>query len=239
MAVKKKRWFDVEVPILGDRVSLLGYEIQDLEGRTMLLDLTRILRGKSIEVKCKVHVENGKAFAEPNQLTLLPYFWRRGIRKGTNTIEDSFSADVKNAKIRIKFILVTRKKVSKAVQTALRNKAREELLKWAENKEIDELFDDIVKNRIQRPLSLVLKKIYPLSMCEIRMLVVEERKEEKLNAKARKKSEKASAEKPPADVIAEELKEKAEAEEARHWGEPAEEERERLEEAAGIEKKKK
>jgi len=59
------------------------------------------------------------------------------------------------------------------VGKALREKAREELIKYVKDKESEKLFDEVLKNQIQKPLSLKLKKIYPLSLCEIRVLKVE------------------------------------------------------------------
>ena len=35
------------------------------------------------------------------------------------------------------------------------------------------MFEEILRNKIQKELSLKLKKIYPLSLCEIRVLKVE------------------------------------------------------------------
>ena len=42
-----------------------------------------------------------------------------------------------------------------------------------EGKKAEEIFDDILKGNIQKPLSMKLKKIYPLSLCEIRILKIE------------------------------------------------------------------
>ena len=36
----------------------------------------------------------------------------------------------------------------------------------------EEIFNDILSNKLQKPLSLVLKKTYPLSLCEIRILEI-------------------------------------------------------------------
>ena len=96
------------------------------------------------------------------------------IRKGTNYVEDSFSAKCKDAQIKIKPFMITRKKVSRAVRKALREKAREELTNYIKNKGKEELFEDLFKNQLQKSLSLKLKKIYPLSLCEIRVFKVEE-----------------------------------------------------------------
>jgi ribosomal protein S3AE len=103
----------------------------------------------------------------------MPYFLKRMVRKGTNYVEDSFSAKCEDAQMRIKPFLVTRRKVSRKVRKALRDKAREEIIDYIKNKKSAELFDEIAKNTLQKPLSIKLKKIYPLSLCEIRVLKVE------------------------------------------------------------------
>jgi ribosomal protein S3AE len=101
------------------------------------------------------------------------------MRKGTNYVEDSFSAECKDAVLRIKPFLITRKKVSRAVRKALREKAKETLMGYVKTKDIETLFDEIMKNQLQKFLSLKLKKIYPLSLCEIRFFSIKEKKENK------------------------------------------------------------
>ena len=73
----------------------------------------------------------------------------------------------------IKPFLITRRKVPRKVRKSLRETTRQELIKYVKSKTTDEIFDDILKNRLQKPLSLKLKKIYPLSACEIRIIKVE------------------------------------------------------------------
>ncbi|MCX6747073.1 MAG: hypothetical protein NTU63_02970 [Candidatus Pacearchaeota archaeon] len=169
---KKKRFFDVEMPIISKQTQLQAYELPELENRFIKYDLTRMLKGKSILLTLKIGIQDGKAVGVPRKIVLMPYFLRRMIRKGTNYVEDSFSATCKDAQIRIKPFLITRRKVSRAIRKALRNKAREELLNYVKDKTSEELFDEVIKNQVQRPLSLKLKKIYPLALCEIRVLEV-------------------------------------------------------------------
>ena len=123
-----------------------------------------------MELRLIIHVSEDKATAVPIRTTLMPYFIRRVLRKGTNYVEDSFPVDCKDSKLRIKPFLITRKKVSRAVRNALRQKTKEELTLYVKNKSAEKIFEDIVHNKMQRPLSLTLKKIYPLSMCDIRVL---------------------------------------------------------------------
>ncbi len=177
MALKKK-FFKVEVPLTNTSVELLSYSIESLNKKTIKLDLTRNLRGKSIEAVFQIKVDNEKAIAEPKKIILLPFFIRRMLRKGVNYVEDSFSAECKNAWLRIKPFLITRKKVSRAVRKALREEAKNWLITYVKDKNYEEIFSDIIGNRLQKPLSLKLKKIYPLSLCEIRILSLEKVKEQ-------------------------------------------------------------
>ena len=179
IAKRKKRFFDVQIPIINKTTHLQAYEIKELDGRLMRYDLTRILKGKSMLLQLRVVVDGENITSIPKEAKLLPYFLKRMVRKGTNYIESSFSTECKDAILRIKPILVSRRKVSRRVRKALREKATEELIEYAKTKKSDEIFEDLLKNKIQKPLSLKLKKIYPLSLCEIRVLKVEKVKEEK------------------------------------------------------------
>ncbi|MEN7982218.1 MAG: hypothetical protein ABFQ65_02130 [Nanoarchaeota archaeon] len=172
IAKRKKRFYDVEIPLIGKETQLRDYEKGSLNGKFVKYDLTRYLRGKNSILVLKVKADKEKAIAEPRSITLLPSFLRRMVRKGTNYVEDSFFVQCKDAKIRIKPFLITRRKVSRAVRKALREKTKKELINYSENKDVNSLFDDILKNQLQKSLSLKLKKIYPLSLCEIRVLKV-------------------------------------------------------------------
>lgn len=173
IAKRKKKFFDVDVPLIKKEIQLLAYELKELNGKFIKYDLTRVLKGKSIMLQMKVKVEGENAVAYPREIKLMPYFLRRMIRKGTNYVEDSFSTNCKDAQIRIKPFLITRRKVSRAVRKALREKAKEELISYAKNKESWNIFDEVLKNQVQKNLSQILKKIYPLSLCEIRILKIE------------------------------------------------------------------
>jgi len=172
-AKRKQKFLDVEMPIIKKETQLYGYDFKDIDGRTITYDLSRLLRGKGTILKLKVKTEGDKAIAEPIELKILPYFIRRMMRKGVNYVEDSFSVQCKDSLLRIKPFLITRKKVSRAVRKALREKAKEELTEYAKNREAKALFDELLKNKIQKSLSLKLKKIYPLSLCEIRFFAIE------------------------------------------------------------------
>jgi ribosomal protein S3AE len=169
-AKRKKKFFEVEIPIVGKETQMQAYEIEELNGRFMKYDLTRALKGKSVMLTLNVKVENKKATTIPKKLEVMPYFIRRMVRKGTNYVEDSFETECKDADLKIKPFLVTRRKVSRAVRKALRNEAKKELLEYVKTKSAEELFSEVLQNQLQKKLSLKLKKIYPLALCEIRIL---------------------------------------------------------------------
>ncbi len=178
-AKRKQKFFDVNMPIIKKETQLYGYDLKDFDGKTITYDLTRLLRGKAILLKLIVKIEGDKAIAEPRELKVMPYFIRRMMRKGTNYVEGSFSAECKEGILKIKPFLITRKKVSRAVRKALREKAQEELTSYVKTKDTETLFDEIMKNQLQKFLSLKLKKIYPLSLCEIRFFAIKEKKKNK------------------------------------------------------------
>ncbi len=176
IAKRKKRFFDVEMPLIEKTTQLLGYEIEDINGSFIKYDLTRMLRGKSSLMRFKVKVTDGKATATADELTILPYFIKRMVRKGTNYIEDSFEAECSDAIVRIKPFLISRRKISREVRKALRNKAKEELINYLKTRDSQTIFRDLLRNQIQKELGIKLKKVYPLSLCEIRIFKVEKMK---------------------------------------------------------------
>jgi len=187
---RRKKFIEVDLPIVRMKAELIGNNVKDVEGKTIKLDLTRQLKGKSVELTLKVVEENEKLVAIPRKIKLMPYFIRRMIRKRTNYVEDSFTAFTQDSLVRIKPFLITRKKVSKSVRRTLRNLTKNWLEDYFKEKEDIEIFHEILSNRLQKPLSLKLKKTYPLSLCEIRVLeILRPLKPEEVPEKTEKKEE--------------------------------------------------
>jgi len=178
MAVEKKKFFEIDIPIVGEKVELLGINEESLIGRTINLDLTRKLRGKSVEAMFKVKSVDGKLAIQPLRLHLLGYFIRRMIRTSISYIEDSFSVECKDFIIRVKPFMMTRKKVSRTIKRAIRDKAKEVIQEEVKEKSFEEIFSDIISTKFQRNLSIKLKKVYPLGFCEIRDIFIESEKAE-------------------------------------------------------------
>ncbi len=170
IAKRKKRFFEVEIPLIKKEVPLQAYEIEELAGRNIKYDMTRLLRGKGAVLLAKVKLDGHKASANAIGLSVLSYYIKRMLRTGTNYVEDSFLAQSSDAVLRIKPFLVTRRKVSRAVRKALREKCKEEILEKVKSKTTEEIFEELIKGNFQKQLASALKKVYPLALCEIRVI---------------------------------------------------------------------
>ncbi|MBS3093748.1 hypothetical protein J4456_04180 [Candidatus Pacearchaeota archaeon] len=169
---RRKKFLEVKLPILETNIEVIGENNKEAENKTIKLDLTRYLKGKSVEGEFRVHIRENKLVAEPFRIKLMSYFIRRMIRKRISYVEDSFSIPSQESMVIIKPFIITRKRVSRAVRKTLRNKAKNWIEDYIAERKDQEIFSDILSNKMQKPLSLMLKKTYPLSLCEIRVLEI-------------------------------------------------------------------
>jgi len=202
---KRKKFIEVEIPLTRSNIELIGSSPEDVENKTIKLDLTRQLKGKSIEATVKIKLEKGKPVAYPIKVKLMPYFIRRMIRKRISYIEDSFETPSQESMLRVKPFLITRKKVSRVVRKTIRNKCKNWIEDYIAERKDNEIFSEILSNQLQKPLSLVLKKTYPLSLCEIRILEIKRPLEESEIPKIEKK--KIEKEEPKESEVIDQLEE--------------------------------
>ena len=122
--VKRKKFIDVEIPITRQKIELIANTAKELQDRTMKLDMTRQLKGKSVELVLKINLVNDKPVATPYKIKLMPYFIRRMIRKRISYVEDSFQTPSQESMLLIKPFLITKRRVSRAIRKTLRNKTK-------------------------------------------------------------------------------------------------------------------
>ncbi len=195
IAKKKKKFFDVEMPVLRKTTQLYSFTIEELKGRIIKYDLTRFLRGKNAILTLNVDSDKTSAKALPREFRILPTFIKKMVRKGTSYVEDSFTTECKDKTILIKPFLIARRKVSRIVRKALRDRAKEELINYVKDKTAETIFKEVLRNQLQKPLSLKLKKTYPLSLCEIRVLKITGEKQKKQSPKKQEKAKEIKVEK--------------------------------------------
>jgi ribosomal protein S3AE len=175
---EKKRFIEVRIPILNQETKVLGTP-EELDGKTIKLDLTRKLRGKGLTITFRIFNDNGKLVAVPKKMELVKSYIRRMLRKRINYVEDSFVANCSDVKATLKPFLITRKRVSRAVRKNLRNTAREFLQNYVKDKTYNDICNELLAGTIQREMLPRLKKVYPLSFYDLR--VFETKELEKIN----------------------------------------------------------
>lgn len=168
----KKVFFEVPAPLISTKIFLYASTPQELDGKTAKIDLTKSLRGKNLELTIRIKNENEKLNGYPESVKLVSSYVKKVVRKGTDYAEDSFEVDCKDALVRIKPLLLTRRRVSKTVLNTLRENARKNLEAHIKTRDTQELFSEIISNKLQKQLASKLKKIYPLALCEIRMFEI-------------------------------------------------------------------
>ncbi len=183
---QQQQFFEVKAPLTSTKIQLYSTSAEALNGKVIRLDLTRNLRGKNMELVMRVKAEGQELQAVPIAAKLVSSFIRRSMRKGADYVEDSFKTKCKDAELVIKPFMITRNKVSRAVRKSLRETARHFIISYVTIRTTHELFSDLMANKLQRELSLKLKKIYPLAFCEIRTFEVDE-KTQKQEQKAEQK----------------------------------------------------
>ncbi|MBS3081692.1 hypothetical protein J4416_01985 [Candidatus Pacearchaeota archaeon] len=170
--VVRKKFFDVLVPLTATEVKLYASSEEDLNNKIVKIDMTKNLKGKNVDLRAKVIYKDGKLDSELISLILLPSYIRRTMRRGIDYIEDSFKTSCKDAQIVIKPFMITRNHVSRNIRKEIRNLAKKFLEGYSNIKTVKELFSEIMTNKLQKAVSLKVKKIYPLAFCEIRWIEV-------------------------------------------------------------------
>lgn len=170
---ERKKYIEVQVPFLDESLRVLGTP-EELHNKTIKLDLTRKLRGKGLTIKLRIFNQEGKLFAIPNSLILSSSYIRRMMRKRTNYVEDSFLVRCSDIRVTFKPHLITRKKVSRVVRKNLRNTTKDFIIEYCKEKDYMTIAQEIFDGTLQKTLLPKLKKVYPLSFCDIRVFETKE-----------------------------------------------------------------
>jgi len=171
MAVLKKKLFNIEIPQINFTTAVVARTEDEVVNRVIVLDLTRFLKGRGLEARLIVSKNNNVLVGNFFSLKLFGEYIRQMMRTGISYVEDSFVCISKDGqKLRIKPFLITRRKVHRSVRNALRQKCNEFLKDYSKQKDSEELFFEVITGKLPKDLQKVLKRVYPLSLCEIRVL---------------------------------------------------------------------
>lgn len=183
----RKSFYEVKTPFTATKIKLFAADKVDLVGKVVLLDLTRSLRGKSLQLGVKIILSEDELIGVPFKANLSTGYLRKIVRKGTDYVEDSFGSECRDCIVRIKPFFITRKRVSRTVRRAIRDLAKKTLVSHLKTRNADEIFSEIMSNKLQKSLALKLKKIYPLAASEIKgfeiLRPLDKKKEKKVEEK--------------------------------------------------------
>ena len=168
----KKSFFEVTAPFTSTKIELYTDSPDSLVNKTVKIDLTKDLKGKSLELKLRIIKKENKLESQSESIELAGSYIRKSMRTGVDYVEDSFVAETREGLSKIKPFLLTRKRVSRTILKVLRNEAKSFILAYVKTRTYDEIFSDIITNKLQKQLSIKLKKIYPLALCEIRVFEI-------------------------------------------------------------------
>ena len=147
---------------------------EQLHQKTIKLDLTRKLRGKGVVITFNIFNEEGKLIAAPKKIEIVKAYVRKVVRKRADYVEDSFVARCADIRAVVKPLLVTRKKVSRVVRKNLRNTTKEFLLEYLKERNYNDICQELIDGTLQKTLLPKLKKVYPLSFCDLRIFETKE-----------------------------------------------------------------
>jgi len=183
--IKKKRWIALKAPqLFGERII----------GETTVLEPKMVI-GKKVTTNAmallgdpkKQHINlsfeavslegNTTAKCDLVGLTIIPSSLKRFIKRNKDKIDDSYMMKTKDEKIiRIKPFIITNSNTNQSVHAQLRRRVYALLVKEAEANTFENLVADILSMRVQKSLRDGLNKIFPVRICEIRIVQIETNK---------------------------------------------------------------
>lgn len=170
---ERKKYIEVSIPSIETSFRILG-TLESLHKKTIKLDMSRKLRGKGLMATFRIFKHKKELIAITEKLELTKSYIRKMMRKRADYVEDSFKTKCLDIRAIIKPFLITRKRVSRVVRKNLRNTAREFIVDHLKEKNYSEISNEIFTGTLQKAMLPKLKKIYPLSFCEIRVLETKE-----------------------------------------------------------------
>ncbi len=175
----KKYW----VPVLATKefanmeLAEIPYsDVKTLIGRVLKINLSIVTndsRKQNAELIFKIINSDGKtANTEIIGYKILNAYIKRVIRKGKEKVDDSFECESKDKiKIKVKPFFITKSKTKDSIVTKLRMQIRSLISEYSKTVDFEKLIRETTSNSLQRNLKLELKRIYPLSLFELRELV--------------------------------------------------------------------
>ena len=177
---RKKKFYSLFAPKLFQERELgqsAAYEPTNLLGRRVpvnLMVLTGNVKKQHINVTFKVvKVQGDSAYTDISKYEIVAAAIKRKVRRQKDRIDNSFKAVTKDNKlVRIKPMIITVSKTSRAVRSELRKALKRFLTNFMAKNDYDSLMNDIINEKLQKEAKFSLSKIAPLRSIDIRSLIL-------------------------------------------------------------------
>lgn len=217
----KKKWVEILAPKVFNQHPVGDthvFEARDAIGKTMtvnLMSLTNSHRRQGTNVMFDITGQHeDKLTTDFIGLRIMPPVVRRMVRRGKEKISDSFICSTSDGRrIRVKPVIVTRTKAKGSVITAIRKAAKLYIARTASKTAYDTLVENLVDYKLQKGMFEELRKIFPVSVCEIRWFsLIKEKQHAEEKAKPAEENKEEKKEAPKEEAKKEEKAKPAEAE---------------------------
>jgi len=174
---KKKKWVTIYASSEFNNIDIgetLVVEQNEVLGKTLevnLADLTNDIKKQNILLTFAANkIQDQKVVCDIIGYELSPSYVKRVIKRARSKIEDSFLCSTKDdVKVRLKPVILTRSKAKGSILTLLRHKSRDYFVNNVKKQTYNEILADIMSHNLQKGLKEELKKIYPVSLTELRI----------------------------------------------------------------------
>lgn len=175
---KKKVWVPIYAPKMLNDAYLGESLVSDKDamvGKSLTLNLsifTRDMKKQSTDVSFRVKsVVDNKGLTDVTGLSLTNSYVKRLVRRGKSKVEDSFLAVTKDGfTLRIKPIVITNNLVNSEIKSKIRSIAKEELTNLAAGNNVEDVYEVLLAQKIQKELKDKMSKLYPLRYVDVRQI---------------------------------------------------------------------
>ena len=148
-------------------------EIKTVNGRILRINLsllTNDARKQNAEIAFRIiNSDEKKADTEVLGYNISNAYIKRVIRKGKEKADDSFICETKDkVKVKVKPFFITKNKTKASILTKIRIGIRNIISEYSKETDFEKVIREIISNSLQRNLKQEIKKIYPLTLFEIR-----------------------------------------------------------------------
>ena len=175
---KKKKWYTIlassefNKQVIAETISS---DPKSLIGRTIkfsLMNLTREIKHQNIKIIFSINsVNENNALTEVVGYELVPSFIKRITRTAREKIDDVNTYETKNnIKLVLKLLIMTKSKTKRSILSNLRHKSKEFLTAKIQKQDYSELITSLITYTLQKELKSTLSKIYPVAVCDVRVL---------------------------------------------------------------------